>query len=120
MSSSTLNTWKEVVLNNTSHETLNKNSDTVVNIFNPSINASTSSIFESLCINQSLVTLGVIAVGNSIFLMHHMEEIQGGIGSSFKAVVGLLGFSDKANALHFQDNIFNNTKEIECLKIEEV
>ena len=90
MSDSLFNTWKDAIFEQDSFSNLNRHIDQVVAITSSGNNG--PQVIEHLRTNDAIVLLGQSQVSGEILLVHHLTEISGGIGSSFKAIVCLQGF----------------------------
>ena len=74
------NNWKDVVIQSGPYERLNKQSDEVIKIMNFDTSRSTSSVPDKLRRNPRVTLIGQNQVTQDIFIVHHMEEVSGGIG----------------------------------------
>ena len=74
MSTSSVNMWKEVVLNPSSYDRLNKNSDKIIAISDPTNTRNILSVHEALRRDQQLVSVGVNSINNKIFLIHYAVD----------------------------------------------
>ena len=112
MSNSLSNSWKEAIFEESSVETLNKHSNAVISITYS--NNSGPQVLEHLRNNRKIILLGQNVVSEEMFLVHHVEEVSGGIGSSFKALVCLQGFGTKATPLQLNTWLLNECIEVDC------
>lgn len=71
-------------------------------------------VMDQLCENDKVVLLGQNQVSEEVLLIHHLEEITGGIGSSFKAIVCLQGFGTKAMSLQLTSCLMKECIEVNC------
>ena len=85
------NTWRDFLLDSEGFERLNKNTDLVIDISKHESDNSGRSFLEALRKNPQIVVLAVNQIEGDISFFHNVQELSGGIGSSFNSIVGLQG-----------------------------
>ena len=91
---------------------LNIHSDTVIGITQS--DKSNIQVIDQLRKYSKIGLIGQNVISEEIFLIHHVEKISGGIGSSFTAFVGLQGFGLRATAAQLKVDLFNDYFDIKC------
>ena len=95
MSNQLENNWKDAVLQLGPHERVNKYSDDLIKIMDFETSPSTSSVLDKIRRNSQVTLIGQNQVTQDLFIVHHMEEVSGGIGSSFRSLVSLQVWGSK-------------------------
>ena len=114
MSSRTCNNWKEAILGNDSYDRLNRHAQDVIKISHFEASPSASYMLEKLRNDPTITMIGQSQVTQELFLMHHLEEISGGIGSSFRSLACLQGWGVKATPLQISAGLLNEGLDLKC------
>ena len=118
MSRNLCNDWKEAILEEASHTKLNKHSEAVVSITHS--DKSGSKVFEELRNNNQVFILGHDQVSEKLFLVHHVKDALGGIGSYFKAIACLQGLGTKATSLQLNSELLSDNLDIKYPSVESI
>ena len=114
MSDSTFSSWRDLILAEDKMDRLNRNTDAVVAIIHCSRNPSSNMVFDYLKDDPHLVMLSVEQVTGDIALLHHIQEVSGGIGLNFKSKACLKGWGSSATALQLEDRLFSESVTVIC------
>jgi hypothetical protein len=112
------NTWRDFLLDSEGFERLNKNTDLVIDISKHESDNSGRSFLEALRKNPQIVVLAVNQIEGDISFFHNVQELSGGIGSSFNSIVGLQGWGVEATAVQLEQRIFEHHATVSCPTFE--
>ena len=102
MSDTTLNrkfsSWQDLILVDVKMERLNKSTDAVVAITDYTQNVRQSMSLDYSKDDPCIALLSVEQATGSISFLHHIQEVSGGIGSSFKSKACVKGWGESATA----------------------
>ena len=114
MSNQLKKNWTDLVLHSGPHERLNKHSDDVIKIINFETSPSTSTVLEKNSSNPQVALIGQNQVTLDVFIVHHVEEASGGIGSSFRSLVCSQGWGSKEIPIQINSCPLNDGLNIKC------
>ena len=115
MSDSRFNLWWDFIIDQEGYDRLNTNAGAVVGISKPSETISDRRmIVEALRKNPQVVIMAVNQIEGDITFFHNIQELSGGIGSSFNSLVGLKGWGNEATAVQLEHRLFNHESTVIC------
>ena len=112
--------WQDLILADDKMERLNKNTDAVVAITDSTQNEHQSMVLDYLKDDPHIVLLSVEQVTRNISLLHHIQEVSGGIGSNVKVKACMKGWGTSATALELDDGIFSDSILTSCPKKDDL
>ena len=107
-----------MILHEESFGNLNKHTGLAASIAHSSNDGNQS--ISQLRDNNNIVLIGQNVASNEIFLAHHLQEVSGGIGSSFKALVCLRGLGVTTMPIQLDPQLMNDGIELGCPSIEDL
>ena len=93
---------------------LNTNADAVIDVSRPSDENSQVQILESLRRNPQLVLMAVRPIEGDASFFHNVQELSGGIGSSFVSLVGLQSWGGEATTVQLEHRLFLHRSTVDC------
>ena len=93
---------------------MNKNPDALTCMSSPSDENNQGQILDALRKNHQVVLMAVNQIEGDVTFFHNVQELSGGVGSSFVSLVGLQGWGVEAMTVQLEHHLFHHKTIVDC------